>query len=67
MLAGVCRAVTHVNGVRWQGFNTRSKKTDITNRCNRVLELLYPVPQTQTLAPADLSRSAIEMQYEALR
>jgi hypothetical protein len=23
---GVCRAVTQVNGVRWQGFNTRSKK-----------------------------------------
>jgi hypothetical protein len=56
MSVGVCRAVTQVNGVRSHGFHIRPKKIGITNRCNRVLEILCPVPQAQTLAPVDLSR-----------
>lgn len=56
MYAGACRAVTRLNGIRLQGFNIRSQKIGITNRCKRLLELLCPVPQIRTLAPADLSR-----------
>ena len=55
--------------MRSRQFNIRPKEIGITNRCNRVLDKPCPVPQTQTLAPVDLSRSVTETMnsYDKLR